>query len=88
MTAHACGRVEPAERAERLRSPAAVLDRTLFGEGVEAREQGRVEGDGERRLPLGQPDPVGLGRAHYAKTIADDWARWGAVVREIGLKGD
>jgi tripartite-type tricarboxylate transporter receptor subunit TctC len=33
-------------------------------------------------------DPVGLGRAHYAKTIAEDWARWGAVVREIGLKGD
>jgi len=33
-------------------------------------------------------DAVGLGRAHYAKAIAEDWTRWGAVVREIGLKGD
>jgi tripartite-type tricarboxylate transporter receptor subunit TctC len=33
-------------------------------------------------------DPVGGSRAHYTQVIAADWARWGAVVREIGVRGD
>jgi tripartite-type tricarboxylate transporter receptor subunit TctC len=30
-------------------------------------------------------DPVGGTRAHYTKVIAEDWVRWGAVVRETGV---
>ena len=33
-------------------------------------------------------DPVGGGRAEYARVIAADWQRWGAVVRELGVRGD
>jgi tripartite-type tricarboxylate transporter receptor subunit TctC len=32
-------------------------------------------------------DPVGGSRAHYTKVIAEDWVRWGAVVRETGVTG-
>jgi tripartite-type tricarboxylate transporter receptor subunit TctC len=30
-------------------------------------------------------EPVGGSRAQYTKVIADDWVRWGAVVRETGV---
>jgi hypothetical protein len=33
-------------------------------------------------------DPVGGTRAHYARVITEDWARWGQVVRETGVRGD
>jgi tripartite-type tricarboxylate transporter receptor subunit TctC len=33
-------------------------------------------------------EPVGGSRADYARLIAADWARWGAVVRETGARGD
>ena len=33
-------------------------------------------------------DPVGGDRAHYAGVIAEDWERWGGVVRDLGLRGD
>lgn len=33
-------------------------------------------------------DAVGGSRAHYARVIAEDWARWGKVVREVGIRGD
>jgi tripartite-type tricarboxylate transporter receptor subunit TctC len=33
-------------------------------------------------------EPMGGGRADYARLIAADWARWGAVVRETGARGD
>lgn len=33
-------------------------------------------------------DPIGGSRAFYADAIAADWTRWGAVVRELNLRGD
>lgn len=33
-------------------------------------------------------DAVGGSRAFYTRTIAADWARWGRVVRETGLRGE
>lgn len=33
-------------------------------------------------------DPVGGTRAHYARVIEADWATYGAVVRETGLRGE
>lgn len=33
-------------------------------------------------------EPVGGSRAEYARVIAADWARWGAIVRETGARGD
>ena len=33
-------------------------------------------------------DPVGGDRAHYSRVIAEDWRRWGEVVRATGLRGD
>ena len=33
-------------------------------------------------------EPVGGSRADCARTVAADWARWGAVVRETGVRGD
>jgi tripartite-type tricarboxylate transporter receptor subunit TctC len=30
-------------------------------------------------------EPIGGSRAHYTKVIAEDWARWGQVVRETGV---
>lgn len=33
-------------------------------------------------------DPVGGSRDFYSRVIAADWARWGALVREIGVRGD
>ncbi len=33
-------------------------------------------------------DPIGGSRAAYAEVIAADWRRWGAVVRETGVRGE
>ena len=33
-------------------------------------------------------EPAGGSREQFARVIKDDWARWGAVVRETGLRGD
>jgi len=33
-------------------------------------------------------EAIGGSRAHYARVVAEDWARWGQVVREIGLRAD
>ena len=33
-------------------------------------------------------DPVGGDRAHYTRVIAEDWRRWGEVVRATGIRGD
>jgi tripartite-type tricarboxylate transporter receptor subunit TctC len=33
-------------------------------------------------------EAVGGSRAHYTRVIAEDWARWGRVVRETGVRGD
>jgi tripartite-type tricarboxylate transporter receptor subunit TctC len=32
-------------------------------------------------------EPIGGGREEFARVIEGDWARWGAVVRELGLSG-
>jgi tripartite-type tricarboxylate transporter receptor subunit TctC len=33
-------------------------------------------------------EPGGGSRADYARIIAEDWARWGQVVRETGVRAE
>jgi tripartite-type tricarboxylate transporter receptor subunit TctC len=64
-------------------APPAVLDRL----NREVNAILRLPGILERLRGFGA-EPAGGSREQFARVIEDDWARWGAVVRETGLRGD
>jgi tripartite-type tricarboxylate transporter receptor subunit TctC len=63
-------------------APAALLDRINAEVDAILREPEVIE-----RLRGFGAEPVGGSRESFARAIAEDWARWGAVVREVGIAG-